>query len=225
MPNMAYQAFGVTIRPLDGITDEQICHVDDWIHKTCHYYHVITEKSGKERHLHAALFLKSCTTRSNLNNRMLSIKRMDLDHTEKKVLRSGTRIMYNHDFWSNYLDKGDETVEISSNIPDDLDILEAFYPEQGDKRMVKQFKGSTWYVRMEQLWQESDFVINDIKDEEHVRAFLHKMMFVDRKIEVIDDPRRLAGKVKALVKFLIAEEMEVEYTMAPEVEALLGRFS
>ena len=66
---MSYQAYAVTIRPREGITDEQICHVDDWIHKVCDYYHVITEKCDKERHLHAALFLKSCTTRASCSRR------------------------------------------------------------------------------------------------------------------------------------------------------------
>ena len=77
----------ITIRPREGITDEQICRVDDWIHKAADFHHAITEKSGKERHLHAALFLKANTTRSNLNNRVLSIKGMCLDQEEDTPAR------------------------------------------------------------------------------------------------------------------------------------------
>jgi hypothetical protein len=203
---MSYQAYAVTLRPREGITDEQISHFDDWVHKVCDHHLVVTEKRGKERHIHAGLFLKSNTTRSNLNNRILAIKKMDLDLTEKKILRQGTRIMYNTDFITEYCDKQDETEIISQNLPDDIELLEAYFPEKDDKRMSKEFKGSKWYLDCEKLWGEYSYP----ETEHGVKQFLHRLMYIDRKIEVIDDPRRLAGKTKSLFKFLQKEEVEDE---------------
>lgn len=220
---MAYCSYALTVRPNGGISDERIGAIEAWIMKTCEYYHIITEKTGTARHLHAALYLKKAVTRSNFINCLFAVKDFNLTPVEKKIQRAGVCIQYNHDWLNNYLYKQDNTEIISSTITaDDLPMLEAFYPEKDDQRLKKTFKGSLWYVNMEKLWNESDF---EIKDEEHVRAFVHNMMFVHRKIEVIDDARRLTGKIKSLTKFLLAEEMEVEYLVAPEVEALLGQFS
>lgn len=200
---MSYQSYAVTLRPRGGVTDTQVEYFDLWASKTCDYHVIVTEKLDKERHIHAALFLKACTTRSNLNNRILSIKDINLDATEKKVLRQGTRIMYNDDFFDKYMDKEDDTQVISENLPDDREVLQAYYPEVGDKRASKEFKGSVWYLNCEKLWYEYEgypFTVH--LDYRHVSCFLHQLMFVDRKIEVIDDPRKLAAKTAALLKFI-----------------------
>ena len=68
-----YNTWAITIRPTNSITNEQIEGVTTWITKICDYYHIITEKDGYERHLHAALFLKKDDHRSNINNRILSV--------------------------------------------------------------------------------------------------------------------------------------------------------
>lgn len=226
---MSYQSYAVTIRPREGVTDEHIDKFCDWVIKVCDYYYVITEKTDKERHIHAGLFLRSCTTRSNLNNRILAIKGFDFDLTEKKILRQGTRIMYNSDFIMQYCQKEGDMYDRSVQIIDNVShmpetVMEAYFPEKEDKRMSKEFNGSTWYVKMEQHWKdyeaEGKHCVKWI-DEEHVRSFLHQLMYIDRKIEVIDDPRRLAGKVKSLVKFLEQEELQVTYHVDKDVENIM----
>lgn len=203
---MAYRTFAITLRPTDGITDEQIDAIDGWLQKVCHYHACITEKTGTARHLHAALYLSKTCTRSNLHNRILAIKGIDgtLSAIEKSVFRKGTKIMYNDDFAQSYLAKGDDTVEVSTNLPEDLEVLQEYYPEPDDDRAKKKFEGSKWYVDQERAWlaDERAHWFTRRVDDDAVKAFLHHRMFVSREMEVIDDPRRLSQKVKGLVNFL-----------------------
>lgn len=111
------KSYALTVRPLDGITDAQISKLSKWIRKNCDYYHLVTEKTMAERHVHAALFLKSEKSRSNVLQ-MIMQQFKDLSTTEKSVLRRGLKIMYNGDFIKNYLDKDDDTVVVMSSLPE-----------------------------------------------------------------------------------------------------------
>ena len=105
-----YNTWAITIRPTNGITNEQIECVTNWIVKTCDYYHIVTEKDGWERHLHAALFLKRDDHKSNLNNRILSIPCLKdtLTGAEQVVVRKGTKIMYDWNWINKYMNLGPE---------------------------------------------------------------------------------------------------------------------
>ena len=110
---MAYCSYAITVRPYGGISDERIGHLEAWIMKTCQYYHIITEKTGEARHLHAAMYLKKAVTRSNFINCLLAVKGLNLEPVERKVQREGVKIMYNNDWMSKYLFKDDDTEIIS----------------------------------------------------------------------------------------------------------------
>jgi hypothetical protein len=206
---MAYRTYAITFRPTDGITDEQIDVLDRWMQKACDYYAAITEKTGKERHLHAALFLTKSTTRSNLHNRIFAIKGIDgtLTSVEKSVFRRGTKIMYNSDFMEGYMTKGDDTAVISMQIPDDdRSVLDAYFPEKDDDRMKRKFEGSVWFLNMEKAYYADEgkhWFTNPMNfGETAMAAFIHHRMYVSREIEVIADSRRLAQYTKALVHFV-----------------------
>lgn len=205
---MAYRTYAITFRPSFGITDEQVDALDSWIHKVCDYYAVITEKRGIERHLHASLYLEKATSRSNLHNRILSIKGIDgtLTAVETSVFRKGTKIMYNDDFATGYMAKGDDTVEISTRMPDDLEILQAYYPEPDDDRAKRKFEGSVWFVNMEKAYYADEgnhwFTQPVNFGEAAMSAFMHHCMYITRQIEVIPDPRRFAQYSKCLMHFI-----------------------
>jgi len=210
---MAYRTYAITFRPTDGITDEQIDALDRWMQKTCDYYTAITEKTGRERHLHAALFLNKATTRSNLHNRIFAIKGIDgtLTSVEKSVFRRGTKIMYNCDFMEGYMAKGDDTVVIAAQLPeDDPSVVDAYFPEKDDDRMKRKFEGSVWFVNMEKAYYADEgkhwFTRKSRFGEKAIAAFIHHRMYVSREIEVIVDSRRLAQYTKSLVQFIQAQD-------------------
>ena len=155
-----YNTWAITIRPTGGIKNEQIEGVTNWIAKTCDYYHIITEKDGWERHLHAALFLKKDDHRSNLNNRILSVPCLKdtLTEAERVVLRRGTKIMYDWNFVNTYLKKADPFhKDIDSFLPplEQWEVIrDQRFPEKNDKRAEQKFEGDPWMLKMESLFKD-----------------------------------------------------------------------
>ena len=161
-----YTTWTITVRPHGGITNEQIAGVSKWITRTCDYYHIITHKDGSERHMHAAMFIKRETVRSNLNSCLGSVTCLkDLTEAEKGVLRKGTKVMYDWNFISEYLAKHNPSHEkydpfhkvVASKLPP-LDEREAVgkqrFPEKDDKRMEHKFEGDPWLLKMEALFKD-----------------------------------------------------------------------
>ena len=160
-----YNTWAITIRPTNGITNEQIEGVTAWITKICDYYHIITEKDGIERHLHAALFLKKDDHRSNLNNRILSIPCLKdtLTGNEQAVLRRGTKIMYDWNWINKYMNPKENLKrdpfhkDISSFLPpmEQWEVIrDQRFPEKSDKRAEQKFEGDPWMLKMESLFKD-----------------------------------------------------------------------
>ena len=123
-----FQSFALTLRPRNGVTDEQVKEVTAWNRKRSLHFHVITEKDGSARHIHAALILKTAVTRSNvLTVWQRLIKKFGLDTEELAVARKGVRVLYSNDFIDQYLNKGDDTEVIASELPEKAH-LESYYP-------------------------------------------------------------------------------------------------
>ena len=113
-----YQAYAITVRPLDGATSEHDNLLCAFVQKYCEYYYIVSEKLDDERHLHCGIFLKKPLTRSNLSIMLRRVFKTFSDD-EKRVLAGGLRIMYNIDFIRTYLDKDDDTELILNNLPED----------------------------------------------------------------------------------------------------------
>lgn len=204
---MAYRSWAITYRPTNGISDDEIDVLTKWMGKADFHYAVI-HAHGQQRHMHASIWLPNATTRSNLINRILSIKGIHLTGPEKNVLtkKDGIKIQWDSNFIGNYMLTHDDPRVVSEKLPEPTfeqnlvsPILEGYYPEPDDQRAKREFKGSPWYLNMEKKWHEMP---PQQITEESVGIFVHHHMFVARTIQVIEDPRKLAQKISALVKFL-----------------------
>ena len=194
MPAPQYQTFGFTLRPTDGVTDEQIDRFLKWGKKLPGLF-AITHKSGKERHLHTAFILDKPWYKSNLQ---LTFLRMypELTDNEKVVLRKGVKLWYNWEFVDRYLTREEEEQEVIFN---NLDGQEPPFPPPDDtssKRPV-----NPWYDDREKEWKELYGEELPI-DWDDVASFLNKRMYADREIQVIADPRLFANKVHSLYNWL-----------------------
>jgi len=197
-----FKTYALTIRPLDGITDKQVESSMVFIRRRCEYYHVVTEKTGSSRHLHAGIILKDPCVRSNMLTNLLRLFK-DLTPQEKTVLRSGLKIMYNWDFVNAYLDKDDDTVVIASNLPESGHI-ESFFPP---KPVVqdKQKKCSLYYHELESLWYAHSppgIEINTVT----ARDFLFRVMYSLRVLPVIRDDKQIVQTARHLVRWLNKQE-------------------
>lgn len=184
-----FKTFAFTLRPRDGVTDKQIQKLNKYIRNKCEYWHVITEKTDDERHVHAALVMKEPTTRSNIST-YLSRMYKDLEDDEHKVMLSGLKIMYNEDFIRKYMDKDDDTVVVDSNLPEE-GFLESYFPPKPKEEGVKakrQLAYHQYMKELEALWREHQPVHVEVNTE-NVRDFLFNMQYNKRLIGLIDDKK------------------------------------
>lgn len=192
-------SYALTIRPLDGITDSQISKTVKWVKKNCDYYHVVTEKTMAERHIHAGLFLKAPKTRSNIVQMMMQLFK-DLTPNEKSVLRKGIKVMYNGDFIKNYLSKDDDTVVIESSLPEAAHMETYFSPKPAPKETAAK-KCSLYYHELERLWYEHRtpaFEVTTIT----TRDFLFEVMYSKRCLPVIRDDKQIIQVSRHLTRWL-----------------------
>lgn len=195
---MKFSSFALTFRPLNGVSDDQVSVLSKWIRKRCEYYHIVTEKQGSERHVHAGIFLKKEMDRSNLAV-LLSRLFPDLSASEKSVWLRGIKVMYNNDFIKNYLDKDDDTDIICSSLPE-AGHLESFFPPI-PAEAVKLPRHSLFYHELEALWLQHIPLGHEINTQT-ARDFLFDMMYNKRCINVIRDDKQIVQTARHLVRWL-----------------------
>lgn len=196
-----FRSYAFTFRPRDGVTDPQVTTMAKWIRKNAVYYKLITEKTGSERHIHVGFILHEARPRSNVLMRLMNLYK-SLAPDEKSVLRSGLKIMYNWDWVNAYLDKGDDTVVILENLPEDGHI-ESFFPAKPSDTPVesRQKKCSLYYHELEALFYKHENPGSEINTVT-LRDFLFKMMYSERCIPVIRDDKMIIQTARHLCRWL-----------------------
>ena len=211
---MSYRSWAITIRPSGGVSDIQIDSAVRWLQKADYTYAVL-HKHGKDRHIHASLFLSSCTSKSNLLNRIFAIKGLNLSTVEKKVMRDGVKIQYDSNFMENYMLTHDEPRVVIDTLPEDKSLLDAYYPEKDDEQAKRKFKGSPWFVSMEKAYVEDDgnhwFTKPTNLNATAMEAFIHHRMYISREIQVIVDPKRVKNYAQCLVHFLQKKDLRQRF--------------
>lgn len=196
---MKVKSFAVTFRPIDGVSECQISTMEKWVRKKCRYYHLITEKTGLDRHIHCGMILQEESTLSNLKTTLSRLFK-ELSGPEVRVFRQGIKVMYNIDFIKNYLDKNDDTVVIASNLPE-VSHLESFFEPIPVAVPVKKEKHSSYYVVLEGLWLKHVSPSVEVNTRT-TRDFLFDMMYAQRLINVIADDRKIIQVARHLTRFL-----------------------
>lgn len=199
------KTFAFTLRPRNGITNSDIVKMEKFVRSKCEYYHVITEKLDDERHIHAALILKSAMTRSDVST---YLKRMfkHLEPDEQKVMLQGLKVMYNSDFINNYLNKDDNTVVVASNLPE-VGCLESYFtpkPPPKDVSLSRRLAFHSLMDELEKLWFEH-VPPHLEKNTINARNFLFDMQYSKRLIGLMDD-KRMVQTSRWLVRWMNKSE-------------------
>jgi len=211
MSDAKIRSFAITIRPRDGIDNEQIIRFVTWVKKHCTYHHVITEKKDHERHVHAGIFLKKAKTHSNLSTDILRLFK-DLDTQERSTLRGGIKKMYNIDFIKNYMEKDDDTVVVDKNLPEEA-TLDMYFAEIPSPKKKGPKATDPLFSHLESLWWTYKRPIEETNPE-NLRHFLMNMMNNERKIRVIQDNRKIFSLSCALSRYI---NKETQWQVTPEV--------
>jgi len=208
----SFKTYAITVRPKDGITDVHLSKFCKWVKKHCLYYHVVTEKTDFERHIHAGVVFHVARKRCNVLTLMKFLFR-DFTDEEKKVLLRGVKIMYNEDFIKNYLDKNDDTVVIESCLPE-AGHMEKYFPPKKIESDGRTKKCSVYYHELERLWYEHNephVEVNTI----NVRDFLFRMMYSLRVLPVIRDDQTIKQTAKHLTRWINKSETCPSDFLAP----------
>jgi len=197
-----FRTYALTLRPRNGVDTAEISTTVKWIKKRCEFYHIVTEKTGSDRHIHAALYLKTDVTKSNLTTVWIrELKKLGLDSSELTVARKGVKILYSNDFVDNYLDKDDDTVVIESNLPEKSTLLQYYPPKPVSATVAKARKCSAYYHELEALWHQHKRPLLEINTE-NARHFLFNMMYNERCINVIRDDKTIIQTARHLTRWL-----------------------
>lgn len=111
-----WRSFAFTLRPSGGVTEIDIALFIKFVHRYCLFVHVVTEKTGDGRHLHAACFVNNPTFCGHFKQRpfyKMWLESNPLWQNRKRCIVA--KSMYNED-WLMYLQKGDSTVVIMDNM-------------------------------------------------------------------------------------------------------------
>ena len=196
MDSRTFKSFSITIRPKDGITDEQIQKYCAFSKKKSLYCYIVTEKEASERHVHAALITDKATRVDNLQRSIINLY-PDFTNAEKRVAIL-VKPMYNFT-WITYLQKGDSTVIVESNLPE-VALLDSYFPEE-PKNKVRSTVKSTYYGRLEKLWFE-----NTTPDVDPIpvncRNFLFDMMYNKRVIDPLRDDKTIIQVSRHLSRYI-----------------------
>ena len=197
-----FRTFAITIRPRNGIDDDAIIVVTEWIRKRCTHYYIVTEKEGSAKHIHAALYLKVSVTRSQILTVLLRLgAKIDLDNDEIAVLRKGLRILYSNDFVENYLSKDDNTEVVASCLPESSTLLSWYPPKPQPLTKKIAARHSKYYWELEALWNLHKRPIEEANTP-NIRNFLFNMMYNKRLIPVIKDDKSIIQVAKHLTRWI-----------------------
>lgn len=206
-----YCTFSATYRPAGGVTDAEIDIIRKKLRGAKHY--LITEKTGEARHCHWCWETKVPKVTANAKAPFYIALKEQASPETKMSVAFKVRIWYNLDFLQEYMEKPDDHVTISQDLPSPLVFN---FPPPDDKRAVREFE-DPWFTTQMNLFladheadvkryletkQYGSFHVRDAATvgltlKETVAYWLTQRMY-SRAISVIHDPRVLKNKVKAL---------------------------
>ena len=227
MPSNKIKSLAITLRPRGGVTDEDIAMFLNMVMDRTEFRHVITEKSEAERHIHAALYLRKETTVSAFGQLMK--RKFEKIFEERKSIwkyaYKGTQ-MYNDDFLKNYLigaNEGegakseDECVVVESYLPDE-EVRKTYYSDTPNAKKTRP-TGDAYYLKLEKLYYEyanqlDPDPVNGAMNQrrlrptdrptlEQIEEFLSDIMYRQRRINVIQDSRKMRRVCKNLRCFIM----------------------
>lgn len=196
MPEIKESVFAITHRPRNGVSDDDVAKITDYLRKRCKYYKVITEKDHDERHVHAVGYFTEPCLCKNVVRAVLNLF-PDLLPEERMVLRQGIKVSKSIQ-WLAYMEKGDSTVVIANTLPE-VSHLEAYYPDR--ESTPKERKNLSYYGRLEKLWY-SHVSPGKVPNPENCRHFLFNMMYNERLIDVIRDDKTIIQTSRHLARFI-----------------------
>ena len=201
-----FRSFAITVRPLNGITDETINAYAKWFEKL-DYAFAVTEKEGHERHLHAQIWTDVAKAKGDITKQVerICVRTIsDWTQAQKKVLRGGIKIAYS-DWYLDYLAENDLKIDdpniIYSKTPDNT---YSFYPTEEEQDKVKTISNA-----VDPRFTDLEFKCLEYLDKHSLpinlkttARFLCDAMFNSRTIKVMMHQRDRCSLATSLYAFI-----------------------
>lgn len=206
MENKLCQTFNITISVKEDISDECIAFVKNWLRKQTHWCHAVTEREPSKLHLHANVYFKDNRDPKNIRDTLW--KRIKTYHPTS-IGRHALHIQAcpGRKWVDEYLRKYESSEVVFSNLPQDLEELEEYFPDETVQELLKkksQREDKTvdlFYAQHEVEYrnylEENTFVSSTETAHEY---FLWRMC-VRKDMRCLADDRRLFQMSKMLHRY------------------------
>jgi hypothetical protein len=145
------------------------------------------EGEGDSLHLHCGVWLETEITKSNFNLQLSRIyEKVREDEDSVKVLRGGTRIMYNDDFMNEYLNKKDSRF-IYKKVVENRD---EYYPSKEEQKCAKN-KEVDSVLSSYDLYIKENYKFEYCRDmlDENIDKILYDIWYKKKLFKAPRDPK------------------------------------
>lgn len=196
-----YKSYAFTLRPRNGVQPNSLC--EKKAIKLVEKYNgfLVAEKEGEARHLHGQLFFPNGKRKFDLAKVLIKIQDAQ-DPAEIRVLKSGLKIAYSDDFYTEYTNKEDSKMICDKFIENPQD----FYPteEEQERVRIRANAADQKYNRLKELWDEQ--TQHTCLNQTNITLFLYQLMYVDKKIMIISDKKCFNQTAKSMYHYIAADQ-------------------
>lgn len=220
------QAIKLDYHPKGGITKQEIAEIEKFAKdKSTHFAYVLENNASDNftHHLHAIFLFDEEVAPGDLFGQTKLFGRRIKKYLEKSesIWKRAVNVsgVYNDDYYSNYMQKESK---LSVSLALNKEEREAYYKDI-EKKEAKKFADG-YFSMLEEMWFEGH-PSRPPRDIEEVSNFIACLMYRDRKIQVIQDPRCMKQKSRALYSFIMratAYDYHSGVTLVDEDEAWGG---
>lgn len=208
---MEFRSFAFTVRPKSGVPENS--DLENGVINLLRKYKgfLVSEMEDGDRHLHGQIFFENPKRKHDFN-KMLNVvckrsKEIDWDYDQQRVLFAGTKIAYSDSWFLDYTNKPD-SIFLFSDMPENT---VPYYPtrEEQDKVKAKADAVDKQLHHLVELWDEyygpdhdHDMAPNSVQG---IALFLYDMMFVQKKIRVIKEKKKITELRTSLFHYINGE--------------------
>jgi len=210
-----YKSYAFTLRPLNGVPLNST--IEQKAMKLVEKYNgfLVAEKEAQERHLHGQLFFPNGKRKYDLAKVLINIQECQ-SPAEVRVLKGGIKIAYNNDFYTDYTNKPDSIMLIDKFIDNPQD----YYPTEDEQEKVRNRARATdaKYHHLKELWEEQEGTA--CLTQQNITLYLYRLMYVDKKINVISDKKCFNQTAKSMFHYIAADMKYAENYCFPDIPKL-----
>lgn len=210
---MGYRSYAFTVRPKSGVPEDSDFEkgIIDMVRKYKGF--VAFEMEEGARHLHGQIYFEKPKRKHDFNEMMNTIAKRtipDWCYDQQRVMYKGTEIAYSDGWILDYTNKPDSSL-LYMGMPDDT---RPYYPSEEEQKtvMARARAVDKQLHHLVELWDEYYGPDHEHElapnSEQGIALFLYDMMFVEKKIRVIREKRKISEMRSSLYHYINGEGLK-----------------